>query len=221
MGNKLQAVTVAKGDAFSIIKKYLADPDAVQLTADAENMLKRLMYCDALFRQNQKTTEEIKRDLQETFIISEFTAMRDISNTQKLFATARAINKTYLAHIHLERINRDIENFRDRIFFYEDDDMPGVKRPTVPDAKEVAALAKLEQVYSQTLDMIQDEKPGAATPPPIFNFTQVVMNTGMTVQDAMAQADAMLNGSSTPQLQDPDDGQLDEWEEIGQDPEND
>ena len=216
MGDKLQPVNGPKNDAFSMLIKYVQDPGAVELTADAEKLLKRLMFADAKMRSRKHTEDEIMNELMVTFSISEWTAMKDIKNAQKLFAKARTINKEYFANLHLERINKDIEDARECLFWYEDDDMPGVKKSRVPDAKELAALAKLHHVYSYTLHNAPEEKASDTQPPPIFNFSMVVINTGMNVQDAMAAADKILNGSTTPALDDQyqDDA---EWEEIDPD----
>jgi hypothetical protein len=216
MGDKLQPVNGPKHDAFSMLTKYIQDPGALELTADAERLLKRLMFADTLMKTRKHTEGEVMTQLMETFSISEFTAIKDIKQAQKLFAQARSINKQYYAHLHLERINQDIEQARDALFFYEDDDMPGVKRARVPDAKELAALAKLHHAYSFTLNTAPEEKGQDTLPPPVFNFSMVVINTGMNVQDAMAAADKLLNGSATPELDDhyQDDT---EWEEIDRD----
>jgi hypothetical protein len=228
MADKLKPVVAPKTDAFSMIVKYMQDPGAVELTADAERMLKRLMYCDTLLRSNRKTSDEIMTDLQETFVISQFTALRDIKNCQKLFGQARQVNKQYLAHLHLERINKDIEDARDRLFFYEDEDLPGVMRRRTPDAKELAALAKLHQAYSFTLNTAPEEKGQDILPPPIFNFTQVVINTGMTPAQAMAAADQYLNGSENQYLNGSENQYLDgsqaedaEWQESEDEPDPD
>lgn len=216
MGDKLQPVNGPKNDAFSLLVKYIQDP-AMELTADAERLLQRLMFADAKMRSRKLTDDEVMQELQTTFSISEWTALKDIKQAQKLFAKARTINKEYFANLHLERINKDIEDARERLFYYEDEKIPGVKLPRTPDAKELAALAKLHHVYSYTLHNAPEEKSGDTQPPPIFNFSMVVINTGMNVQDALAAADKMLNGPTTPQLEDQ---YHDEWEEIDTDDEN-
>jgi hypothetical protein len=204
-----------KGDAFSLLVKYVQDPAAIELTSDAEKLLKRLMFADAKMKTRKFTEEEVINELMATFTISEFTALRDIKQAQKLFVAARGINKQYFSHLHLERINKDIEDTRDRLFWEENDEMPGVKFPRVPDAKELAALARLHQAYSFTLNTAPEEKGQDVLPPPVFNFSQVVINTGMSVEQAMKEADSLLNGAPTPSelkdyYQDAEDA---DWEE--------
>lgn len=224
MGDKLKPVNGPKTDAFNLLVRYMQDPGgSIELTSDAEKMLKRLMYADAKMKTRKFTEQEVTDDMMTTFAISEFTAIRDIKNTQKLFAAARSINKQYLAHLHLERINQDIEDARERLFWYEDDAMPGIKKSRVPDAKELAALAKLHHAYSFTLNTAPEEKGKDILPPPVFNFILVkgaTIDSGMSVQDALSFADQYLQGSTTPQDDQTDDLDDDQWESIKDDPDD-
>lgn len=184
-----------KSDAFTRISKYMTGA-AITLTSDEETILRRWEKCDHLLRQNRLTTDELVAHLKDQFFISDWTALGDIRNTQKLFGMARVINKKYVGHLHLERINRDIEAMRDRIFWYEDDDMPGVKKSRVPDAKEMAALAKLHQVYSETLNMLPEQERPEAMPPPkfVFNLVGSAITSTMDLDKALQKADELITG---------------------------
>lgn len=183
-----------KGDAFTRIAKYMTG-GSITLTSAEETILNRWTQVDALMRQNKLTTDELVAHIKQTFIVSDWTALGDIKNTQRLFGMARVINKRYVGHIHLERINRDIEEIRDRIFWEWDDEL-NVKKSRMPDAKEMAALAKMHQVYTETWDAMPEQERADAMPPPkfVFNLVGAGIAASTTLDDALAQADAIITG---------------------------
>lgn len=193
--NKLQVVVPPKKDAFTRISQFMTGK-AVVLSADEETILNRWITVDKWLRQNKHTTDEICALVEKDFSVSKFTALNDIRNTQKLFALARSVNKKYVGHIHLERINKDIEDMRDRIF-YQDGPVDGVKVARVPDAKEMVALARLHEAYTDALNKMPEDAKKDVMPPPIFNFNLVggEVTTTMTLPDALNAADEMLNGT--------------------------
>lgn len=227
MGNKLQLVQSPKGDAFSNIVKFMTgnNDGTLVLSPDEEKMLSRLCAADALMRSNKHTSDAICKQLQADFAISEFTALKDLKNAQKLFSQAREINKKYLAHLHLERINADIEAARDRLFYEENPGMPGVKFARTPDAKELAALAKLHDAYNNTLKAAPSDEVKEVLPPPIFIFNLIKgqeIETTLTVEQAMQEADELLQLPGASELyadyevmQDGDDGS--DSDEMGTD----
>lgn len=182
-----------KMDAFTRISGFMTGK-AVTLTSDEETILHRWIVCDGWMRQNSLTTDEICDKLRSDFKVSQFTALQDIKNAQKLFAMARSINKQYTGHLNLERINKDIQDARDRLFWYEDDET-NTKVSRIPDAKELAALAKLYQAYNEAFKLLPDEQPDQDKGVPVFNFNlmqgqQIIVGTPL--DQALMEADQML-----------------------------
>jgi hypothetical protein len=197
MGDKKLPVLPPKKDAFSRIVQFMTKGD-IALTAEEETILHRWIATDGYLRANKHSTDEIVNALMTAYSISQFTAMSDIRQAQRLFASARSINKKYLGHIHLERINRDIEEARDRIFFVTDDET-NVKTRVFPDAKELAALARLHDSYTYTLNSLPEDQTKETMPPPIFIFNLMAgqsIDTGMTFDDAVAKADKFISAEN-------------------------
>lgn len=177
-----------KREAYNAIRRYMVDSD-VKLLVEEEVILKRWEHCDLLLRKKEKNEDEIIADLCERFGISTYTARKDITNTQKLFADCRKINKRYLFHHHLQRIDEDIQRMRKKLFNV------GEEKEKVPDAKELAAYSKLLETYTYTLNSIPEEVQQDKQPPPVFQFLLApgqVIEKPMPIADALDAADAIL-----------------------------
>jgi hypothetical protein len=182
-----------KRDSFSAIKRFMVDAD-INLRVEEEAILKRWEYCDALLRAKTEDEDGIIAKLVEMFKISTFTARNDIAYTQRLFADARKINKRYLIHLHLERIDQDIQRMRNA-WFKTEVGKDGKVKTYVPDSKELSAYAKLNEAYTYTLNSIPEEVQVDKQPPPIFQFHLApgqVIDRPLVLEDAMAKADAIL-----------------------------
>src|SRR5688572_1640630 len=94
-----------KRDAFTAIKRFMCEGD-VSLKEEEDRILSRWIFCDALLKAKELTEEEIIDKIADEYKVSVYTARNDISSTQRLFADARKINKKYLIHHHLDRIDR-------------------------------------------------------------------------------------------------------------------
>lgn len=178
-----------KRDAFKAILRFLTDAD-VKLRVEEESILKRWEHCDLLLRAKSKTEQQIIDDIAERFSVSVYTARNDIYHTQNLFAKSRQINKKYLIHHHLERIDRDIQLIRSQIFSKGNDG-----KISIPDPKQQAALAKLYETYTYTLNCVPEDSLEDRQPPPIFNFLLApgqLIEAPMQLDDALAKADAIL-----------------------------
>jgi hypothetical protein len=187
-----QHVLPAKREAFTAILRFMTKED-VQLTVDEEKILTRWIFCDALLR-NKKSEDNIIQDIADNFSVSVFTARNDIYYTQQLFAKSRQLIKKYLIHQHLERIDKDLEAVRKRMFEPVMDG-EGNPKPLFIDAKELSALAKLHEVYTYTLNSIPEETVKDKMPPPIFQFTlppNQVIQQPLTIEDAMKRADDII-----------------------------
>lgn len=178
-----------KRDAFKAILRFLTDAD-VKLKVEEEFILKRWEHCDVLLRAKSKTEQQIIDEIADKFTVSVHTARNDIYQTQQLFAKSRQINKKYLIHHHLERIDRDIQLVRSQIFSKKGDGTI-----SIPDPKQQMALAKLYETYTYTLNCVPEDSLEDRQPPPIFQFILApgqVIEAPMLIGDAMEKADAIL-----------------------------
>lgn len=181
-----------KREAFVAIKRFMCEGD-VTLKVEEEEILNRWIYCDALLRAKEDDEESIIAKLVENYGIADSTARRDISNTQRLFADARKINKKYLIHHHLQRIDEDIQKIRKHIFSKET--VGGISVQNVPDSKEMAAYARLLESYTYTLNSIPEDIQEDKQPPPVFQFILApgqVIEKPMAINDAISKADELI-----------------------------
>jgi len=182
-----------KREAFVAIRRFMCDSD-ITLKAEEEIILDRWIYCDALLKAKDLTEEEIIDNIAEKFGVSVFTARHDITNTQRLFADARKINKKYLIHHHLDRIDRDIQYIRKKLFG-KTKNADGTDYESSPDAKDLAALAKLFESYTYTLNSVPEETTADKQPPPIFQFILAPgqqIDAPLPLADALTMADGLI-----------------------------
>jgi len=183
-----------KREAFTAILRFMTKED-VSLTIEEEKILGRWIFCDALLRQKLYNEDTIIEKLIEAYTISKFTARNDINYTQRLFSKSRSLIKKYLIHLHLERIDSDIQNARQRIFTTDIDEKTGKVVFNSADPKELIALAKLHEVYTYTLNSIPEEQDKDIMPPPIFQFILApgqVINRAMELEEALKKADIII-----------------------------
>lgn len=192
-GKKSRALLLPKKrEAFAAIKRFMCDGD-VTLRTEEEVMLSRWIYADALMKEKEDTDDQIIKKLMDEYGIQKQTATSDLANAQKLFAAARSINKKYLIHHHLQRIDQDIQKIRKSLFTYTDKD--GTVKPSTPDSKEMAAYAKLLDSYTYTLNSVPDEEVKDKMPPPVFQFLLApgqMIEKPMKVADAMSEAEEII-----------------------------
>lgn len=187
------ALLPKKRDAFSAIRRFMIDAD-VELKEEENKILNRWFFCDALLRSKKWDEEGIIDQIAAQFEVSKFTARNDIYYTQRLFADCRKLNKKYLIHEHLQRIDKDIERVRKMLFDNKRKEGEDVF-DYVPDAKEMMVLAKLHESYTYTLNSIPEEVSDEKHPPPIFQFILApgqLIDRPMTIEDAIKKADAIL-----------------------------
>jgi len=178
-----------KRDAFKAILRFLTNGD-VRLKVEEEAILKRWEHCDMLLRAKSKSEQQIADEIVEKFYVSVHTARNDIYNTQQLFAKSRQINKKYLIHHHLERIDRDIQLIRSKLFSKSDDG-----KLIIPNSKEMVALAKMYETYTYTLNCVPEEQLEDKQPPPVFQFILApgqVIERPMQITDAINMADEII-----------------------------
>lgn len=183
-----------KLDAKQRIEKMLAGED-ILLSSEEEKILARWEFADKLLAAKELSWDEIRVSLVEQFGISRFTAENDIAHAQEVFGRAKRISKRYLLHLHIERLDRDIERMRKALFgTYTDED--GKVWPTTPDSKELAALAKLHDAYTEALNSIPEDNAKVTLPPPVLIFNLpagVSLPNVMSFDDAMKAADEYID----------------------------
>lgn len=175
-----------KKDVYNRIKRFMMHSD-ITLTSDEENILTRWIACDALMRMRKHDEDSIVKEMQEQFSISPFTARRDIQQAQRLFSSARQSLKSYFMPLHLERIDKDIEELRKRMFFTKKN-KEGEDELSSIDSKEVMALAKLHDAYTYAFNSMPEETSTEKMPPPIFHF---ILAPGQTIEKPMQLDDAI------------------------------
>jgi transcriptional regulator with XRE-family HTH domain len=151
-----------KKDAKSRIVRFLTKTD-ITLNSEEEKILARWEKADFLMRQGMAYTDIILK-LTGDFQISKFTADNDISSAQEVFARSRKLNKRYLAHLHLEDIMQDLKLIRKKLFKLENGEQ------TIPDEKEMMALAKLHDSYTRQLNAIPDDIQHSDVQKPVIIF---------------------------------------------------
>lgn len=179
-------------DAKTRISKFLSG-EKVLLNSEEEKILARWEHASELLIKKEKSWVEIRDSLAFQFVVSKYTAENDIINAQEVFGTTRKINKRFLLHLHLDRMDRDIERIRAGLFFYKDN--KGKVTEKTPNAKEIAALARLAEAYTYTVNSIPDDIDRSKLPPPIMMFRLpegISMNLPMTIEEAMRQADQFI-----------------------------
>lgn len=191
--DKRVALLPKKREAFVAIRRFMMDGD-VTLREEEEKILNRWIYVDALLKSKEHNEDGMIKNIMDNYAVSVYTARNDIQYTQRLFGDSRKINKKYLIHLHLDRIDRDIQILRTRLFEVTTD-KEGKTHQCIPDAKEMAALAKLHETYTYTLNSIPDDILEDKQPPPIFQFILApgqVIERPMLVEDALRKADEIL-----------------------------
>ncbi len=185
---KRVALLPKKREAFVAIRRFMMDGD-VTLREEEEKILNRWIYVDALLKSKEHNEDAMIKKIVADHKVSVYTARNDIQYTQRLFGDSRKVNKKYLIHLHLDRIDRDIQMIRSELF------KKTKGHQSIPDAKEIAALAKLEEVYTYTLNSIPDDILEDKQPPPIFQFILApgqVIERPMLLEDALKKADEIL-----------------------------
>ncbi|THU34264.1 hypothetical protein FAM09_24915 [Niastella caeni] len=183
-----------RGDVKTRIGKFLAG-EKILLNSDEEKILARWETANELLVAKEKTWLQIRDHIAGTFSVSKFTAENDICNAQEVFGSNRKINKRFLLHLHLDRMDRDIERIREGLFYIEDDELR-VKKNRTPKDKEIAAFARLMEAYTYALNSIPDDADRTKLPPPIYIFKLpdgVSITQPMSVADALKAADEYID----------------------------
>jgi len=193
MMDKRPALLPKKREAFIAIKRFMMDGD-VTLRDEEEKILNRWIFTDALLKAKDLDEEGMIAKIVEQFTVSPFTARNDIYYTQRLFADSRKIVKKYLIHHHLDRIDQDIQRLR-KLLFNNKKKVGDEEYDYVPDAKELAALAKLHETYTYTLNSMPEDAQLDKQPPPVFQFILApgqVIDKPMMLEDAKKQANDII-----------------------------
>lgn len=188
-----------KSDKSSIVKrieKYLSGED-ILLTSEEEKILNRWEKANELLSAKKPWTE-VRDFIAFRFHVSKFTAENDLTNTMEVFGRTKRINKTYLYHLHLERLDQDIERYRTSIFFQKDEDGKLISRE--PTSKEMQSLAKMHDAYNYALHSMPEQSKSKDLPPPMYVYNLppgVFMGAPMPIADALRQADQIIDAEYT------------------------
>jgi len=199
MMDKRPALLPKKREAFIAIKRFMMDGD-VTLRDEEEKILNRWIFTDALLKAKDLDEEGMIAKIVEQFTVSPFTARNDIYYTQRLFADSRKIVKKYLIHHHLDRIDQDIQRLR-KLLFNNKKKVGEDVYDYVPDAKELAALAKLHETYTYTLNSMPEDAQLDKQPPPVFQF---ILAPGQVIDKPMMLEDAKKQATDIIMKQNPD-----------------
>lgn len=192
--DKRPALLPKKREAYVAIRRFMIDGD-VTLREEEEKILNRWIFTDALLRAKEENEDGVIAKIVEQYNVSPYTARNDIYYTQRLFADSRKIVKKYLIHHHLDRIDRDIQLIRNKLFSV-DVEKDGTKTQCIPDAKEIAALAKLHETYTYTLNSMPEDLIEDKQPPPIFQFILApgqVIERPLMLEEALKKSDEILD----------------------------
>lgn len=162
----------------------------VELNAEEERMLARWEAADRLIQEKLPFPQIVER-LSSEHSISRFTAQNDIFTAQEIFGQARKMDKRYLLFLKYQRQEADLERIRKKMFNLAPKD-PNDTDWRI-DAKELQALAKLEEAITYTLNSIPQEAAPAVIKQPVMLFNTVNnFSTPMNVQEAIDEADKMI-----------------------------
>jgi len=183
-----------ENDSKSRIIKFLMQ-EPVELKAEDEKILARWEAADKLL-QDELSFREICDQLVQTYAISRFTAQNDVFSAQEVFGQARRMDKRYVMFLKFERQEKDLMKIR-RALFNMDDEDEKLRGKFTGDAKDMAALAKLEEALTYTLNSMpsEDVAPPAKQPVFLFNFAGIAPAAPMPVEVAMEEADALIMNS--------------------------
>ncbi len=180
---RLPAERKTKDFKTSIIR-YLTDESPGALSSEEEKVLARWEHADFLLRQHLEWNDIILKIIAK-FSVSKFTAENDIANAQEVFARSRRLNKKYIVHLNLQRIEKFIAFVEKKLF--ADDELP--------DAKTIAAVAKLYETHTYTANSIPAEVVKTSLPPPVMNFylvNRATLTQPMSVEEAIREADNLI-----------------------------
>lgn len=191
---RLNKITTAK----ERIKRFLTEGD-ISLSGDELTIMQRWEFADRLMMQGNSITALLRKKIMDEFCVSSTTADNDIFSAQEVFGEVRKINKRYLGHLHLQDIHADLARIRKKLFETEDKD--GKKIATIPNHKEIQALAKLHETYTYQLNSLPDTDPPPVIKRPIFLFSLVngeAPKAPMQLEDAMKMSEQFIDAEVIP-----------------------
>lgn len=162
-------------DNRDAILQYISVGGEGTLTELQQKLLDRYSYADELIRKN---IGKVKRDQIATMImgrwnVSKPTAYLDIVNAEYIFCSSTPLNKKYTIQRRIEFLE---EKIRDASITNNFD-----------------AIAKLEKVLSNYIEMYPDYEGPKSPKTVIFNITNNTLNVGeMSAEDAFNEADDSL-----------------------------
>ncbi len=175
-GSELTIREKEKTDAISRIQRFMSNQESgVVLTGEEEKILSRLIYANALLSERKYNQEAIIERIREKFSVSPWTARNDIDNTYSLFSSVTEDYKRYTLKHHIEDIEKKIRQ-------WENDKSMAHLLPKLYEARTRAIVAM----------PVKLERPDLPPPVIVLNLTGNIIQSGLTADQARAQADELL-----------------------------
>ena len=174
-----------KPDAKNRILKYLLE-QSIDLRADELVILQRWEFADLKMREKKDTLTDIAVQISEKYHVSRWTAENDIISAQEVFGRSRKLNKKYLGHLHLERVDIALEKYR-ALIFREDHN---------PTDKEIMAYNKLLDSYTYAMNSLPTGDGHKAAISPIMIIGLIPgesISMPMALPDALKKADSIID----------------------------
>jgi hypothetical protein len=159
------------------VERFLTKADIV-LSADQEELLKRLVFVDEKLRSRKHLREEIINLCKTRFGVSEYRAERDISDAQRLWGKTRKTSKQYVINGHIEQIERQIQ--------------------MAMDARRLDLLPKLNDNLTYALNSLPEEKDERDQPTVkiILVTSSPTKTDDRTIDDLISEANQLLEDNN-------------------------
>lgn len=158
------------------ISQYLkSEQGEVFLNDQEEELLQRLMMAHGLFHTSRYTNIEINRIIRTQFGCSYQTALMAMRAAQIVLGGVTVYNRRYMAALHLDEVSADLLKAR------EEGD------------KEM--VAKLHATKAKLIELLPADAPIKDITPAVINFNilKTDLPSTLTLQQALANANSLLN----------------------------
>lgn len=164
-----------KDDAFSRISKFMGPNESgVVLTGKEEKILTRWTLAHSLLAERKFTREEIAEKISKIHSVSLFTARSDIDNAYKLFISITKEYKQYTLWQSVEDIDKLINKWKD-------------------DKSLAALLPKLFAERTRAIAAMPLEAAAPNLPAPVIIVqTTGAINSPMAIDEALKEADKLI-----------------------------
>jgi hypothetical protein len=155
------------------VERFLTKANIV-LSAEQEELLKRLVFVDEKLRSRRHNRDEIISLCRARFGVSAYRAERDISEAQRLWGKTRKTSKQYVINGHIEDIQRQIQ--------------------MAMDAGRLDLLPKLNDNLTYALNSLPEEKDDREQPTVkiVFVTSAKTETDNRTIDQLISEANQLL-----------------------------